>query len=185
MAFVLFAAMSPMSVDAARLIVNVTDEPIPAKADGTSFSSEEIHYIITESCKEKGWSPVSKDAGIIYATLNFDNRYWAVVQLASTSTTYSINYESSTNLGYDERKQKIHRAYNNWVDQLRQTINRNFQIASYNPESVLPATSPDAPLRSDWVDTYSKLMQLDELRKNGILTEEEFTAEKRKLLQLD
>jgi hypothetical protein len=41
---------------------------------------------------------------------------------------------------------------------------------------------PPAPVQEPAVDPLEQLKQLNELREQGILTEEEFTAEKHKLL---
>lgn len=45
-----------------------------------------------------------------------------------------------------------------------------------------PAATPPSPPAEKSTDTYTELLKLDDLRKRGILTEEEFEAEKRKLL---
>lgn len=47
---------------------------------------------------------------------------------------------------------------------------------------TVPAAAPEAPAADKPKDLYTELLKLDDLRKRGILTEEEFEAEKRKLL---
>ena len=50
--------------------------------------------------------------------------------------------------------------------------------ATAKPASLPGTSSPAAPK-----NTYDELIKLDELRKKGILTEEEFQAQKKRLLQ--
>jgi hypothetical protein len=49
-------------------------------------------------------------------------------------------------------------------------------------EPSAPAMATAAPRPAPPSDTYAKLIRLDELRKKGILSEEEFQAEKQKIL---
>lgn len=132
---VLIVAIAPTIGDAARPIVNVTNEPIPAKADGTSFSSQEIQSIILNSCNERDWSPEFIEDGIVRATLNVRNRHYAIVEISFAPTEYSITYLSSIALDYEERKQRIHKNYNVWVNELREAINKNIHLSSYSAGS--------------------------------------------------
>lgn len=65
-------------------------------------------------------------------------------------------------------------------------------VAASEPGAVMPESVPGAAMPAaaeaaapkDATDTlYSDLMKLDDLRKRGILTEEEFQAQKKKLLE--
>ena len=49
-----------------------------------------------------------------------------------------------------------------------------------DPELASQPASMEAPAHKD--DLYAELIKLDDLRKKGILTEEEFTVEKKKVL---
>jgi len=50
-------------------------------------------------------------------------------------------------------------------------------------EGTMPAAVQNAPPRSETDALYRDLMQLDELRKRGLLTEEEFQAKRKKLVE--
>ena len=50
------------------------------------------------------------------------------------------------------------------------------------PAAALPAAAESAAPKTPTDQLYSDLMKLDDLRKRGILTEEEFQAQKKKLL---
>ncbi len=65
-------------------------------------------------------------------------------------------------------------------------------VVASEPGAVMPAATPGAAMPAaaeaaapkDATDAlYSDLMKLDDLRKRGILTEEEFQAQKKKLLE--
>lgn len=53
------------------------------------------------------------------------------------------------------------------------------QKALLRPASIVTVENAQTPPR----DVYAELLKLDDLRKRGVLTEAEFDAEKRKLLQ--
>jgi hypothetical protein len=79
------------------------------------------------------------------------------------------------------KRQRIHRNYNNWVVKLSGTINKYFRAAS---ESTGASKQPSPVLKQEeTTDLYTELFELDELRERGILTDEEFEAEKAKLLE--
>ena len=65
------------------------------------------------------------------------------------------------------------RQYNRWADQDEQQYSEQQQQAA--PE---PAPAPAAPA----VDPIAQLKELGELKQQGILTDEEFAAQKAKIL---
>jgi len=64
------------------------------------------------------------------------------------------------------------------------TPNAVIKVESPTPQPSATPTSAESPKGGDRVDDlYSKLIKLDDLRKRGLLTNAEFEAEKRKLLE--
>jgi membrane protein YdbS with pleckstrin-like domain len=57
------------------------------------------------------------------------------------------------------------------------------QIESYTRNAAAPAPSAPAPSPPGPEDRYARLLKLDELKQKGILTEDEFQREKRRLLE--
>jgi len=176
----LVLVLAPAVVDAAKPM-NLKNESFSVKVDGTSFTPQEVQAIIIESCFARGWSPLLGGEGMIHATINVGDKHFAEVEIPYTSATYSILYVSSKNLQYDASRPWIHRRYNSWVVKLSETIKENFRtasIASYSPDK----TQKDVVAERNQDDVYSKILMLDDMRERGILTDEEFDAEKKKLL---
>ena len=55
-------------------------------------------------------------------------KHYAEVKIPFSLTNYSILYSDSRVLDYNEKKQRIHRNYNNWVINLNASIQRNFEL---------------------------------------------------------
>jgi hypothetical protein len=174
---------SPGVATAGHPINNLVDIAVPVKGDGAQFWPDEVQSIIIEATSARGWSPVLEAPGVITATINVRGKHFAKVEIPFSATNYSILYVSSDNLDYNARRQTIHRNYNNWVVKLSGTINKNLREAIAATGPVPNTSTPGSTPHSSREDVYTQLLQLDELRDKGILTEEEFQAEKRKLLE--
>jgi Short C-terminal domain len=61
--------------------------------------------------------------------------------------------------------------------------NQSLKAEVTTREEKAKPEAPKEPASAGQKDLYTELMKLDDLRKRGILTEEEFQAEKRKLLE--
>jgi hypothetical protein len=183
--FLLALVMVPAIVGATEPIKNLKNVPISLKADGTSFTDQEISAAIIEGCIAKGWSPLVTDQGAIRATIA-PRVHFAEVEITYTPTTYSITYVSSRKLDYKHyktRPDRIHKNYNNWVVKLSASISRAFHTTSFRTALVPADAHTGAIGERGKQDMYSELMKLDELRKKGILTDEEFEAQKKRLLE--
>lgn len=175
--------LAPGISAAGHAINNLENINVPVKGDGTQFAPNEVQAIIIEATSARGWSPVLEAPGVISATINVRGKHFARVEIPFSATNYSILYVSSDNLDYNAKRQTIHRNYNNWVVKLSGTINKNLHEAVAASGSVPNTSTPGNAPRSSREDVYTQLLQLDELRDKGVLTEEEFQAEKRKLLE--
>ena len=182
--FMLIFVLVP-AVGVGASILNVEDAPISLKADGTSFTDQEIRNAIIEGCIAKRWSPVVDDDGVIRATILVRQEHFAEVEITPTPTTYSITYVSSKNLKYSEKRQSIHRNYNRWIVNLSASINKSLSERLSNVSPTPVEARADTVTENTQQDVYSELMKLDELRQKGILTDEEFVAQKKKLLEAD
>ena len=178
LAFALFAVMTPTSAGAVKPILNMIDVPVPIRPDGSSIEPEEVQAIIIEACLARRWLAVVGGDGMIRATLNVRNKHFAEVEIPYTTSAYSITYVSSDNLDYDKRRKRIHRNYNNWVLKLSRTIDKFLRRPMAKPE-------PEPVTVESKSDIYAEIIKLDDLRERGLLTDEEFENEKRKLLMQD
>ena len=75
-----------------------------------------------------------------------------------------------------------HRQQEKWAAQDQQQYAQQQQASAQQPQQYSPppaaAPAPAAPAQ----DTYTQLKQLGELHEQGILTDEEFAAQKAKIL---
>ena len=183
----LVLVLAPAVVDAGReFIVNLDDVPISMKADGTSFTVQEARAGIIRGCVAGGWAPFVDSEGVIHASLNVRDKHFAEVDITVTPTTYSVQYVSSKNLDYwyktRTRAAMIHENYNVWIAELSNWIKKELHAPSQNAGPTPVEPHPDAVTDRDRSDVYSKILMLDDMRNRGILTDEEFDAEKKKLL---
>jgi len=153
---------------------------VPMKLDGTQFSPDEVRAMIIEGCAARGWSASLESEGVISASILVRAKHLAQIAIPFDSNNYSLLYVASENLDYNASRQTIHRNYNKWVLKLSRTIGQTFTRGLRTSEAA--TAEADTANRAAQADVYSKLLQLGELRDKGIITEEEFEAEKRKLM---
>lgn len=113
---------------AGKPILNLEDEVVPPKFDGGERSLEEVREAIAAGCKGKGWRPVLEGDAQIKCSILVRGKHYAEVVIPFSATNYSILYSDSRVLDYDEKKQRIHRNYNNWVINLNTSIQRYFEM---------------------------------------------------------
>ena len=107
-------------------ILNIEDEAIPAKFDGSARSLEEVRDAIADGCRAKGWNPVVDNETQITCSILVRGKHYAEVNIPFTETKYSILYANSRVLDYDPERKLIHRNYNKWVILLSGAIQNQF-----------------------------------------------------------
>jgi len=141
---------------------------------------------IKRAARQKGWlilgeSPESMTARLVIRS------HTAIVVIGYDESSYQIDYLDSVNLGYSpndlrRHRQKtvvgprIHGNYNVWVKALA----RQIAIDLRNPPK---ATAAQKEATSTPVMIADELEKLDALRQRGVLTQQEFDAQKAKLLR--
>jgi len=183
----LILLLAPLASQAAKPILNLRDVPVPIYADGSTPTLEEVRTAIVEACLARRWVPVLDGEGNVHASIVVRGKHFAEIEIPFSATSYSIIYKSSRGLDYNERRQRIHRNYNNWVVKLSGTIERQLRRASSvgNSDGRWPGKAPVIVVEKKDGDIYSQLLKLGDLRDRGILTEDEYETEKRKLLEKD
>ena len=166
------------SAEAAR-VENLEGLAVPERTDGTRFTLEEVQALITQGCDRRQWTPETEAETVITCSILVRGRHYVKVEIPFSEMDYSILYRDSAEMDYDEERQRIHRKYNGWVNNLRLMIDRQFLDAAEKP-----AGTPIVETPADSADTerYEALLKLGELRDKGLISEEEFEAEKQKLL---
>ena len=111
---------------AAKPILNIVDEPLPLRVDSSSATLDDVKKAIISGCLEKGWTPVADGDTQIKCSILVHGKHYAEVVIPYSESSFSILYSDSRVLDYNEKKQRIHRNYNNWVLNLSQSIKRQF-----------------------------------------------------------
>lgn len=182
LALFVILALPTGEVAAAKPINNLENVTIPVRTDGNPFSLQEIQAVVIDGCAARGWAATLVEDGLISADITVRGKHYARIEIPFSQTDYSIFYADSNNLDYNEKRQSIHRNYNNWVIKLSGTINQRFGEALHSS----PAAASSISSKKQAVDDlYVELSKLGELRDKGVLTEEEFEEQKRKLLEQD
>ena len=169
--------VSPAISDAASPVNNLKEVAIPVRSDGTQFPVEEIQAVILESCLSRNWTPRLEGDGSITAMIDVRGKHSATVRIPFSSESYSILYVSSENLDYNPKRESIHRNYNGWVVKLSQTISYRLRTAAR-----VVASAPGTANVEIEEDVSTELLKLAVQRDKGLLTQEEFDAERKKLL---
>ena len=166
--------------NAATPIQDVIDAPVPIRPDGGRYSIEDVRAAIIKGSQTQLWTAEIAGDRTVRARLNVKNKHFATVEIPYSESSYSIVYISSENLDYNPTRRTIHRNYNKWVLQLSALIKKQFQLLSSNATASEPCHGVP---KTDMEDIFDELLKLDDLRDRGILTDEEFDIEKRKLLE--
>jgi len=74
------------------------------------------------------------------------------------------------------------RQYNRWAEKDQQQYEAQQYEQQAAPQPPPAAAAPAAPAASGATDRIAQLQQLGELKQQGILTDEEFAAEKARIL---
>ena len=152
-------------------------------------SLEEISRAIEQAAAELQWYGGSASAESIVVSTTVRQKHRATVMIGFDSVNFWIDYRSSSNLDYTSSDRKmwskdqkfvvtkgprIHKNYNVWVQDLANHIAMRTRLLLADQRSQSPSPSP--ALIAD------ELEKLDQLRARGVLTQEEFDAQKAKLL---
>ncbi len=107
-------------------IYNVHSAPLPTTRTATD---DQIAEVIREAGRRQGWVIKPLAPGKMRGMYS-KGRHTAVVAIRYTDSSFSIEYVESSHLRHDG--DSIHKAYNKWVQQLEEAIQREakFRLAS-------------------------------------------------------
>ncbi len=174
----LIASIAFVRAEAAR-IINLENLVIPERTDGSGFSLEEVRALIMNGCTRRQWKPEYEGGSVITCSILVRGRHFVKVEIPFSQVDYSIFYLDSDQMDYNPQKQSIHRKYNGWVNNLRLMIDQQFSEAVAKPPGSIVE---EHALGSQDEARYEALLKLGELRDKGLISDEEFEAEKAKLL---
>jgi hypothetical protein len=106
-------------------VYNVTDTSINTGSGNEPTLDQVEKAILSAATSSKpAWSMRVASPGHIVASLHVRS-HTAVVDIAYSTKTYSITYNTSTNLKYDAEAKTIHSNYNGWIQNLDSAIKGN------------------------------------------------------------
>lgn len=94
---------------------------------GSTLTVDQVKNAITAAAQSRNWQispgPASES---LQAVLHVRGKHTVVVDITYTTQSYSISYQTSTNMKYsitpDTNVRVIHPFYNRWVSDLRESI---------------------------------------------------------------
>lgn len=116
-------ALSPAHAERRRPLVErgTVTQSDPASAP---LGAEVLHGAILRGARARGWQPIEEARGRIVLRIEPRGKHVAVVAVRHDDRSFRVEYVSSVNLLYKERRNVayIHKSYNVWVDQLIEAI---------------------------------------------------------------
>jgi len=88
-------------------------------------SLDEVQAAVVRAGESLDWRMVPVAPGHVVADLAFKNKHFVTTDVMFDTVGFSIHYKSTQNLNYDG--QYVHPAYNKWVKQLEDAIQREVQ----------------------------------------------------------
>lgn len=87
---------------------------------------QKIELAIKNAAADRGWIVKSAKPGAMELALDVRS-HSVVVDVKYDTSNYTIIYKDSQNMDYSSIRNSIHKKYNNWVMNLRQSINQFLQ----------------------------------------------------------
>jgi hypothetical protein len=194
--------------NAARTTEMYRMQPRPHRAS-EGVTDEQIRGAIVKAAERAGWRPYVRGARIVEVYISVrGGKHTATVEVEFDEQNYVVRYVTSYNLGHNDhycgppkrvsvagprrrRREKvcdgeiIHPHYNDWVRGLEDGILRSIVLLREG-EPVRPISTPKKPAPSPApLFVADELKKLKVLRDEGVLTEEEFDVQKRRLLGIE
>ena len=86
-------------------------------------NAADVRAGIFRGCAKHGWIPVEIGDGEIEASLS-KRGHKVVVDITYDAGYYAIDYKDSQNMTYNAKRNKIHRKYNQWLNNLDFSISQ-------------------------------------------------------------
>ena len=109
-------------------IKDVVDEEVPALKNGSRIALEEIEKAILDACARRKFKASIVETGLIVARWQHGKHFFEV-NIPYTNRLYSIRYKNSENMDYNETRQRIDDAYNEYVAGLSEHIEADLDRA--------------------------------------------------------
>jgi hypothetical protein len=109
-------------------IKDIVDHEIPALKDGAKLTPADVEKALLAALARRSFEATVAAPGLITAKFSH-GKHVVEVTLPYTDTQYSVRYLDSKYMDYNEKKQRIDDAYNEWLEGLDEHIQAQFEIA--------------------------------------------------------
>jgi hypothetical protein len=101
----------------------------------SGLSAKDVSKAIRSGIVSRGWVVAKDENGKIDAVLNV-RKHEVKVNIGYDAKQVKITYLSSENLDYSEKngERRIHKKYNQWIDNMVQDIQRQLQVTAIGHE---------------------------------------------------
>lgn len=109
-------------------IKDIVDHEVPALKDGTKLAPAEVEKALLAALARRNFDATIAAPGLITAKFSH-GKHVIEVTLPYSDSAYSVRYLDSKYMDYNEKKQRIDDAYNEWIDGLDEHIQAQLEIA--------------------------------------------------------
>ena len=153
-------------------ILNI-DQPIRT----LKVTNEQMKSAIITAAEEQKWVIIPDGEGRLSATYRKSD-YMAKIAIKYAPTFYTINYADSVRMRY--KGTTVHPTYNKLINALQASIIRNLKSGNFTAKSsekevVVPAKPEE--------DIKTKLQKIKTLHEEGLITQEEYDAKRKALIE--
>ena len=127
--FAIVALLATAFVAQAREAVEIIDylDNAVVTGSGKTITADQVKNAIVSAAQSRNWQTTRAPKGDgMQAVLQVRGKHTVVVDITYSAQTYSIKYQSSSNMKYrqlpDTGARVIHPFYNRWVAELREAI---------------------------------------------------------------
>lgn len=127
-----YLLLIPVAVLLMGAAVLVDPQPISVPP---GFAAKDVSKAIRAGIVRRGWAATKDEKGVIDAVLNV-RKHTVNVSITYDTKQIVIKYVSSENLDYEEKNgvRKIHKKYNQWIDNMVGDIQHELQATSIAKE---------------------------------------------------
>lgn len=109
-------------------IKDIVDHEIPVLKDGSKLAPADVEKALLAALARRNFEATVAAPGLITAKFSH-GKHVIEVTLPYSDSRYSVRYLDSKYMDYNEKKQRIDDAYNEWLEGLDEHIQAQFEIA--------------------------------------------------------
>jgi len=147
-------------------------------------TSEQMKSAIIKAATAQEWVVTPLGEGQLSATYR-KRDYMAKIAIRYAPTFYTINYADSTRMRY--KGTSIHPTYNKLIKALQLNIINNLKTGNFATQPVVStppvATATTAKVEVEDTDIRAKLKNIKTLFVDGLITQDEYDAKRKALIE--